>query len=837
MEFPFSPTPDPLPKGEGEERKNPPLGGGNGWGEFGYQTADPVAYRALQEKAVGMRQNPTEAEEKLWQELRDNKLGCHFRRQHIIGKFIVDFVCLEKMLVVEVDGDVHDYQKESDEERTKYLAQLGYKLIRFSNEEVLNNIKKVLEQINLALPLGEGAGGVIKVFTTRPETIFGATYLAIAGKTDKFTGQYVTNPATGEEIPVWEAEYVMSDVGTGALMGVPAHDERDFAFAQKHNLPIREVVTPKMIDTHDPPREGVKTVARNAIQAIIINPKNQKVLCLKWKKFPWTTFITGGIEGDEDMVEAAKREITEETGYKNVKYVKTLGGPVESHFFANHKNENRKAVFHALVFELENEEQQELSEEEKQIHEVVWLTWDELAKDKNIKCSEYELWLDRFFKPEHAWASEGVMINSSEFSGLDSVEAREKIIAKFGTAKTTYKLRDWIFSRQRYWGEPIPMIFCSKCDWQPVPESDLPVILPEVKEYQPRDDGESPLASVSEWVNVKCPKCGGEARRETDTMPNWAGSSWYYLRYCDPENAQEFASEEKLQYWLGKTGTSLGGVDWYNGGMEHTTLHLLYSRFWHKFLFDLKLVPNSEPYQKRTSHGLILAEGGVKMSKSKPETIINPDKIVGLYGADTLRLYEMFMGPFEQAVAWNTESIIGPRRFLERVWKLSDNLSEKTAENLADSVQKITSDIESLKFNTAISGLMILLNTFEKEGVSKTDYEVFLKLLAPFAPHIAEELWQKLGHNTSIHQEKWPELSESGEKTTTREQNIMIQVNGIIRDKIVLSGGQEATEEIAKNMALQSPKVQKWLDNKTVKKVVYIPGRLLNFVIYDNIKT
>ncbi len=779
IEFPLvNPTPDPLPKGEGDN--------------YGYQTADPGAWRALQDKALEMRKNPTEAENGLWQMLRDNKLDCHFRRQHIIGQFIVDFVCLEKMLIVEVDGDIHDYQKEGDAERTAFLEELGFKVIRFKNADIIEDVNLVTEKIVSslqALPLGEGAGGVIKIFTTRPETIFGATYLAIAGKEDKFTGQYVTNPATGEPIPVWEAEYVMSDVGTGALMGVPAHDERDFAFAKKNNLPVVPVVRAN---------KGVYVIIEKSLP-LGLDKELSKFGEVKIEKIDknWGKFYHLTVESGHEpkLIEFLKSNMSSSSDGGGAWYADSLGT-------TNH------IVFPNKDFE-------------------VWSMKDiKTAHDYAISVNIPESQIINSF--DKVYMGVGVLVNSGEFSGLTTAEAREKITAKFGTAKTTYKLRDWVFSRQRYWGEPIPMIYCAKCGWQAVSESDLPVILPEVKEYQPRDDGESPLASVSEWVNVKCPKCSSDARRETDTMPNWAGSSWYYLRYCDPENSEKFASAEKLKYWLGESG-----VDWYNGGMEHTTLHLLYSRFWHKFLFDLKLVPNSEPYQKRTSHGLILAEGGVKMSKSKPETIINPDKIVELYGADTLRLYEMFMGPFEQAVAWNTESIIGPRRFLERVWKLSDNLnlSGRTEENLANAVKKITDDLEALKFNTAVSGLMILLNSFEKNGVNKEGYETFLKLLAPFAPHITEELWQKLGNNNSIHTEKWPEMTV--DNSIPAEVKIVIQVNGTVRDTLIVKADDD--QEKVQNMALQSPKVQKWVDNKEVKKVVYIPRRLLNFVIYDNI--
>lgn len=404
-------------------------------------------------------------------------------------------------------------------------------------------------------------------------------------------------------------------------------------------------------------------------------------------------------------------------------------------------------------------------------------------------------------------------------SDLDGVDYPEAVKAQ--QRHWIKNLRDWVFSRQRYWGEPIPMVFCEQCSWQPVPESELPVKLPEVENYQPRDDGESPLASVADWVRVKCPKCGGEARRETDTMPNWAGSSWYYLRYTDPNNTEKFADASKLQYWLGEQG-----VDWYNGGMEHTTLHLLYSRFWHKFLFDLKLVPTPEPYHKRTSHGIILAENGEKMSKSRGN-VVNPDKIVELYGADTLRLYEMFLGPFDQAVKWSTESIIGSRRFLERVWKLSDNLVPSGAGISAAEIKKITDDIEAMKFNTAVSGLMIMLNAFEKSGVDQASYETFLKLLAPFAPHITEELWQKLGHADSVHTQAWP--VPDAKITPQSACVIIIQINGVMRDSMEVAA--DLDQKALENLALSQPKIQKWLDNKPVKKVVYVPGRLLNFVV------
>jgi leucyl-tRNA synthetase len=430
----------------------------------------------------------------------------------------------------------------------------------------------------------------------------------------------------------------------------------------------------------------------------------------------------------------------------------------------------------------------------------------------------------------------------------------------FGKKITKFKLRDWVFSRQRYWGEPIPVVHCEKCGIVPVPEKDLPIELPKVKNYQPTDSGESPLANISKWVNVKCPKCKGKAKRETDTMPNWAGSSWYYLRYTDPKNKKEFAGKKNLKYWT--------PVDWYNGGNEHTTLHLLYSRFWHKFLYDLKLVPTSEPYKKRTSHGMILGEGGVKMSKSLGN-VINPDEIVKVYGADTLRIYEMFMGPFNQSVAWSTESIIGSRRFIEKVWRIGEKVQEvsklknssgltlpgvpggtHTVQNslvsklLNRTIKKVSEDIEDMHFNTAISSMMILATEMEKaESIDVEDYKKFLQILSPFAPHVAEELWQKLyPHPTSpysrgrrkegvefnsINFSDWPKADES--LMEDEEIKIVIQVNGKVRAEMMIKV-DESEEEIKKRVVLDD-NVVKYIAGKDIKKIIYVKNRLINIVI------
>jgi leucyl-tRNA synthetase len=600
-------------------------------------------------------------------------------------------------------------------------------------------------------------------------------------------------------------------------------------------------------------------VEREAITAIVKHWSEDKYICLKWKKVAWGTFITGGVEKGQTPEEAAMAEIMEETGYRHP-ILKRILSRTHSKFFHIPKNENRFAHFHNLYFELKDGDKAAVSEDEQAKHEVRWLTKDEVPKFLTAEGHRF------------SW-NEFV----GNFNGMESGEAKKKITEFVGGKMvTTYKLRDWIFSRQRYWGEPLPLIFCENCGqqvksgklkvesdgerlnpgWFAVSGKNLPVKLPKVKNYKPTDTGESPLSSISKWVNVKCPKCGGKARRETDTMPNWAGSSWYYLRYVDPKNKKEFVGKKKLDYWCGispKLQTTdyklqTAPVDWYNGGMEHTTLHLLYSRFWHKFLFDLGVVPTLEPYLKRTSHGIVLAEGGVKMSKSKPETIINPDDIVKTFGADTLRLYEMFMGPFDQKIAWSKESIIGPRRFLEKVWRLQEKLttnnkqlttkksqpatgseSSKLDLLLNQTIKKVSDDIDAMRFNTAVSALMVLVNEMERaETISKEQYGTFLKLLAPFAPHIAEELWSIMGGKKSISLEPWPTPDASTRNSGPKK--FVIQINGKVR--AVFETADDLTEEQFKEKALSLPEIKKWVEGKSIKKTICIlKNRLLSIVV------
>ena len=427
----------------------------------------------------------------------------------------------------------------------------------------------------------------------------------------------------------------------------------------------------------------------------------------------------------------------------------------------------------------------------------------------------------------------GIMVNSGFLNGMtvkDAIPAITKWLQDngLGEEKVNYKLRDWIFSRQRYWGEPIPMINCPKCGWVPVPEDQLPVLLPDVEHYEPTDDGESPLSRMTDWVNTSCPKCGGPAQRETDTMPNWAGSSWYYLRYMDPHNDEEFVSKEAEEYW--------GPVDWYNGGMEHTTLHLLYSRFWHMFLYDIGVVHTPEPYAKRTSHGMILGEGGEKMSKSRGN-VVNPNEIVEQYGADTMRLYIMFIGDFEKSVPWSNEAVKGCKRFLDRVWNLADMCSEEKGISKANegavnrTIKKVGEDIEQLKMNTAIAAMMTLVNDFYAKGLSKGDLKALLLLLSPFVPHIVEEMWEKLGFaeetGMMAMQNPWPSYDAS--KLIDSEKEIAVQVNGKLRSTIVIPLDSEDSFVVSK--ALEDEKVQRAVAGMEIVKKIVVKNRIVNLIV------
>ncbi len=561
---------------------------------------------------------------------------------------------------------------------------------------------------------------VLTVYTTRPDTLFGATYMVIspehpyvekwkdiiknydevrayvensAKKSDfertelakdktgaLLSGVSAINPVNGKEIPIFISDYVLMSYGTGAIMAVPAHDTRDWDFAKKFDLPIIEVVA---------------------------------------------------------------------------------GGDVENEAFTD--------------------------------------------------------------------VETGKMVNSGFLDGLEVAEAKEKIIEflaekGIGTPKTNYKLRDWVFSRQRYWGEPIPLVYCPCCGWVPVPESELPLNLPDVESYEPTDNGESPIANITEWVNTTCPKCGAPAKRETDTMPQWAGSSWYFLRYMDPHCDTALASDEALKYWA--------PVDWYNGGMEHTTLHLLYSRFWHKFLYDIGVVPTKEPYAKRTSHGMILGENGEKMSKSRGN-VINPNDIIDQYGADTMRLYIMYIGDFEKVASWDSQAVRGCKRFLDRVWNLAENAADSdeiTAKNEAaihKTIKKVGEDIENMKFNTAIAAMMALINDFSSNGTTRGEMKILLTLLNPFAPHLTEELWESYGEKTLLSLSKWPAFDES--KTRASEVEIAVQVCGKIKSRITVAADLSDDEVVA--IACEEEKIKEALAAGKLVKSIVVKNRLVNLII------
>ena len=564
-------------------------------------------------------------------------------------------------------------------------------------------------------------GETLTVYTTRPDTLYGATYMVVSPEhpmIDKYkdkiknidevlayraesakksdfertelakdktgvalSGITAKNPLTGRDIPVWTSDYVLMSYGTGAIMAVPAHDERDFDFAKKFDLPIIEV-----------------------------------------------------IKGGKDITKEAYTDV-------------------------------------------EN----------------------------------------------------GIMINSGDLDGLSCKEAQKKVIDYLeanglGKRKVNFKLRDWVFSRQRYWGEPIPIVHCDKCGYVPLPESELPLRLPEIEKFEPGQNGESPLNNCTEWVNTTCPRCGGKAKRETDTMPQWAGSSWYFLRYTDPKNSEALASKEALDYWM--------PVDWYNGGMEHTTLHLLYSRFWYKFLYDLGVVPTKEPYMRRTSHGMILGENGEKMSKSRGN-VINPDEMVDTYGADAFRTYELFIGAFDQSTPWSTQGLSGCNKFLDRVYNLKDMVTDSVGYSpeletlMHKTIKKVGDDIEKIKFNTAVAALMSLVNEFYKKGsVTRGEYKTLLILLNPFAPHITEELFEMMGFGGTLSASTWPTYDEA--KTIDQTVEMAVMIGGRVRAKIMVPA--DMAEEDIKNTALSDGTVRSALSGKNVTKIIVVPKKLVNIV-------
>ncbi|MHB8710457.1 MAG: class I tRNA ligase family protein [Minisyncoccota bacterium] len=709
-----------------------------------------------------------------------------------------------------------------------------------------------------------GSTESIKVFTTRPDTIFGATYLVLAPehalveklltgsivanaeavrayvessalKTEiergaegkektgvRLEGVVAMNPAAKEEIPVYVADYVLGGYGTGAIMAVPAHDERDFEFAKVMHLPIKDIIMPRLPDPTNPHQEGKETISRRTTINVLYDPKTDRYLSLKWKTQPWTTFVSGGIEEGEDIVESAKREIAEETGYTDVRFIRKLGGDAQAEFYAAHKGVNRIARNSMLLFELGSDVCVPVAPEEIAQYDPIWLTADEFATVR-IQHSEAQLIRDRIRTGMDAYTGPGILINSGDFSGRENEEAKNDVLTTIGGKLVTrYKLRDWVFSRQRYWGEPIPVIHCEQCGVVPVPYEDLPVLLPEVESYEPTGTGESPLAAIDSWVNVTCPTCKGPGKRETNTMPQWAGSSWYYLRFMDPHDDTQLVSAKNEKYWA--------PVDVYVGG-DHAVRHLIYARFWHKFLYDIGVVSTTEPFARLEFLGFILAEDGRKMSK-RLGNVINPDDIVAEHGADAFRIYEMFMGPFENTTAWNTASIAGTARFIDRLWNMRAHIALESVSALDpllnETIRKVGDDIEAFKFNTAVSQLMIFLNAVEKEGsIGREQWLAYVRLIAPFAPHITEELWEQSGEAGSIHLATWPSYDE--DLLVASEIEVVVQVAGRKRGSVRLP--KEASETEALVEALKLPAVISALGGKEPARVVYVPGKIINLVI------
>ena len=722
-------------------------------------------------------------------------------------------------------------------------------------------------------PSASSGRSKLQVFTTRPDTLFGATYMVIAPeheiiqglkskiknwkKVEKYInkakkknqlertdlakektgveleGVKAINPANKKEIPIFIADYVLMGYGTGAIMAVPAHDERDYEFAKKYKLEIPQVIAPIFNITEGPDavRPDKPTVKRRTAYSFIKHWKEDKYLCLDWEKFNWHSGIIGGVNDDEDIIEAAKREIQEETGYKNIRLVKEFCGEHHSCFFAGHKDENRYAVGYCFMFELIDDAWEEPDPEEIKNHKTVWIEGKKMGEFLNLSNFMF-LWNQHLNKTD-CYSGEGILVNSGKFNDLRSIDARDKITKYVkGKKEIQYKIRDWLISRQRYWGVPIPIVYCEKCGTVPVSEKDLPVLLPDDVDFKPT--GESPLNSSKSFHKVKCPKCGNQARRESDTMDTFVCSSWYFLRYCDPKNEKEMFSKKSVKYWM--------PVDLYIGGMEHAVGHLIYARFITKVLRDFGYHKFDEPFIKIRNQGIILAEDSRKMSK-RWKNIINPDDVIEEYGADTLRMYEMFMGPLEDAKPWDKKGIIGVRRFLERIYKFFGDIDKlKVVKNksklIHKTIKKVTDDIENIKFNTAISSLMIYLNgrdfgpKIDKSGFYEGDevdleaLEKFLIILSPFAPHLSEELWQSLGHKETIFKQKWPSYNKK--LVIEEEVIIVVQVNGKLRDTIKVSRG--VSENDLKSKANELPNVKKHLEGKKIKKFIYIKDKLINIV-------
>lgn len=722
----------------------------------------------------------------------------------------------------------------------------------------------------------DGHDDVINVFTTRPDTIFGATFLVLAPehalvddivtpgqkaavhtyvkaamaksdverqdtdrqKTGVFTGAYARNPATDELIPIWVADYVLHGYGTGAIMAVPAHDERDNEFASKFELPIIPVVAP-VLQEYVP-----DTTPRPTVVVLARDPHTDTYCVLNWRentayKPQGIEFPGGGIDDGEAPEEAARREFSEETGYTDITIDRIIPASTLSHYVSE-KGPRRavRTIVLATVNSMAANGVVGTEEYEKDAYDIQWLTKEQIMEQADNQWQT----VARLAFESSVYTGEGRMVNSGIYDDMTTSEAREQIVTDLvekGVAKerVTYRLRDWVFSRQHYWGEPIPIIHCPEHGAVAVPDDQLPVTLPPVDHYEPTDTGESPLAAITDWVNTTCPTCGGPAKRETDTMPNWAGSSWYYLRYFDAHNDQAFADRAKLNYW--------GAVDMYLGGMEHTTLHLLYSRFWHQFLFDQGLLPTPEPYVARRGQGIVLAADGTKMSKSKGN-IVNPTEVIDSgYGADALRIAIAFLAPYDQTTPWGPEGVAGTYRFLQRIWTLVQDFDTSAVSDqeppieilrpLHRTIKKVSQDLQEMSFNTAVASLMQLVNDLYKvkaevpltDGVWRQPLATLVQLVAPYAPHMAEELWQQLGNEGSVHVSAWPVHEEKYLQSET--VTIVVQVNGKVRAQLKLPVGQSEADVLTAAQAESG--VQAQLAGKEIKKQIYIADKLLNLVV------
>ena len=706
----------------------------------------------------------------------------------------------------------------------------------------------------------KGLDEKLSVFTTRCDTLFGVTFMVMSPehkllekykshiknieevekyqeeakhkseieRTDmtkektgvKIDGIKAINPVNGKEIEIWISDYVLANYGTGAIMAVPAHDERDYEFAKKYNIPIIQVLE----ETTGKPAENEQK--KKSIVAVLYDEKNDKYLTINWHDKGGRLFIGGTIKDGETPLECAKREIDEETGYKNIELISELP-KINHHYYAYNKDKYFNIESTGYLFKLINNEKDIQKLDDDEVFDVEWVDKDTIEKEVvdelHKKTFEYSL------KPG-PMIGDGIHINSEFLDGLGKEDAINKMIEfleknKIGKKTVNYKLQDWIFSRQRFWGEPIPMVYCEKCGWQMVPYEELPVILPDVPSYEPTDNGESPLSKVEEWVNTTCPCCGGKAKRETDTMPNWAGSSWYWIRYMDPHCKTGIADMDAMKYW--------GQVDLYNGGMEHATRHLLYARFWNQFLYDRGIVPVREPFKKRVAHGMILGENNEKMSKSKGN-VVNPDDMVKTYGADALRTYEMFIGDYTKDASWSENGLKGCKKFLDRIYRLETKLNDEEGyskdleSDINKTIKKVTDDILTMNYNTAVSALMILLNKYDKkDSITKKDYRIILQLLNPIAPHITEELNEVNKLGPEFTKSAWPEYDES--KIIDESYEIGVQVNGKLRASITVLKDED--EESVKEKAFKQENVKKYTDGKEIVKTIVIPNKIVSIVV------